>query len=490
MKSLLNRTRGISDPVQVATSAETPIKPKVKPLDMPYAGLLREDQDPLDYGINAGKKAGEVALSGWHMLLCGLTGSGKGRAVIMPGILMWGDQPVVAMSAKGDLVEGTIKKRAQRGPVYLLDLSEEVKESELQGVDVTRVVSDPCRLVNTDDEAMAMSDLLQATSKVGSASGGGGGNSDPTWENLAARPLAALLRAGGALPHPKTGEILDGGGISWVLEALDHMPKKKEDGGADDPTQKDLVTPNWSNAYRRAQGLLNSRHASAFHAVMTMSDKQRDSVAINMRNALKAWSLDTVAGDGTAAPFHPSMLEIPGATLYIVSPMDGSAASAACAVIEQSIQWWRRNIGRDLPTLGLFLDELAQCAPLPNLPAYVSILRGYNVRLLAALQNTEQLKRAYSDSWEEMLTTFPSVLILPGTPEKQLLEQAAWFAGEDERITSSTQDGSVTRSTERTERFTSSELIPRRKGTARLLVGGQAGPLVDVPDIDATDLLD
>lgn len=498
MKNLLSRSKVQSESDLIAAVAVRAAgNPKSAPrhLDMPYAGILREDQDPLDEGINAGRRAGDIALSGWHMLLSGLTGSGKGRRVLCQNIIMWGQQPVIAMSTKGDLAEVTIRKRGMRGPVYTLDLSNEIQESELQGVEATRVVSDPCRLVNTDDEAMMMSDLLQATAKVGSASGGDGGGSDPTWENLAARPLAAFLRAGGVLPHPVTGEMFDGGGIQWVLDAIDHPPqdsKESKDGEnvPEDPTESNLVTPNWSNAYLRASSLLESRHAEALRAVMNMVDKQRDSVAINLRNALKAWSLSTVAGDGTAEAFHPNMLEQPGATLYIVSPADGSAAAAACAVIEQSIQWWRRNVGRKLPTLGLFLDELAQCAPIPNLPSHISVLRGYNIRLVAAVQNTTQLKRRYKDSYEEMLTTFPSVLVMPGTPEKDLLEQASWFAGEDERMTSSVQGSSVTRSTERTERVTSSELLPRKKGTARLLIGGQPGVLVDVPDISATDLLD
>lgn len=477
--------------------AETPqpqTTSKPKPLSMPYAGLISTDvdPDPVEGGLNAGRRKGDLALSGWHMLLSGLTGSGKGRRVFGPNIVAWGQQPVIAMSTKGDLVELTIAKRAQRGPVYLMDLSQEVTEDDLQGVNVTRVVSDPCSLVNSDDEAMRMSDLLQATAKVGSASGGGGGDGDSTWENQAARPLAAFIRAGGAVPHPQTGQLVDGGGVRWVLDALDHPPAKKDDPDAEpDPTESDFVTPNWSNAYLRASALLGSRHAEALFAIMTMVDKQRDSVAINLRNALKAWSLDAVSGDGTAEPFQPAMLEEPGATLYITSPMDGSAASAACAVIEQSIQWWRSNVGRKLPTLGLFLDELAQCAPIPNLPAHISVLRGYNVRLIAGLQNTTQLKRRYEDSYEEMLTTFPSVLILPGTPEKELLEQAAWFAGTAERVTSSVDaHGNATRSTEIAEKITSSELLPRRKGQGRLLIGGQPGLLVDLPDIEATNLLD
>ncbi len=118
---------------------------------MPYAGLLIADQDPLDDGLNAGRRAGDLALSGWHMLLCGLTGSGKGRRVITPpGIIMFGQNPVIAMSTKGDLADDTIRKRAQRGPVYTLDLSNEIRESELHGVDVTAVRSDPCALVSTE----------------------------------------------------------------------------------------------------------------------------------------------------------------------------------------------------------------------------------------------------------------------------------------------------------------------------------------------------
>lgn len=484
---------------EVANSQAQPQKSqeapqKKKRLNMPYAGLISTDvdPDPVEGGLNAGRAKGDLALSGWHMLLTALTGAGKGRRVFGPNILMWGTQPVIAMSTKGDLVEMTIAKRAQRGPVFLMDLSEEVTEDELKGVDVTRVVSDPCTLVNSDDEAMRTSDLLQATAKVGSASGGDGGGGDSTWENLAARPLAAFIRAGGAIPHPETNELVDGGGIRWVLEAIDHPPAKRDDPDAEpDPTEKDWVTPNWSNAYRRASSLFGSRHAEALYAVMTMVDKQRDSVAINLRNALKAWSLDAVSGDGTVEPFRPAMLEQPGATLYITSPMDGSAASAACSIIEMSIQHWRRNVSRKLPTLGLFLDELAQCAPLPNLPAHISVLRGYNVRLIAGLQNTTQLERRYKDSYKEMMTTFPSVLILPGTPEKDLLEQAAWFAGTAERVTSTVDaNGNTTRSTEITEKITSSELLPKRLGTGRLLIAGQPGLIVDLPDIAATKLLD
>lgn len=460
--------------------------PAREALTSPYVGLLVEDQDPLDFGINAGRKKGQYALGGPHSLVTGGTGQGKGRRCLMQSILMWGNNPVVAMSTSGDLVEGTIRKRTARGPVYLLDLCGEVQQAELRGIDVRRVVSDPCALITSDDEAMMMADLLLATGDQKSA---GGSGESSIWQNLASRPLAALLRAGGELPNVESGELVWGGGINWVLRALDHP--ELVDG---DTEHLDLERPSWTTAYLRVSGLLGSRYAEALRAAQKMDVRQRDSIAINVASALKPWTLSTVAGDddGTSVAFRPAMLEERGATLYVVSPMDGSAAGAACAVIEQSIQHWRRGISRNLPTLGLFLDEVANCAPLPKLPSHIAVLRKYKVRLVAAVQTVIQLERVWGEvGMKEMLRTFPSVLLLPSTPDKELLELASWFAGEDERTTSSTDEyGKTTRSSDRTERVTSAELIPRRKGTARLIIGGGPGVLVEIPDLSETDLSD
>ena len=396
---------------------------------------------------------------------------------MMQSIVMWGQQPVVCMSAKGDLVEGTIRKRGARGPVYLLDLSDEVRESELRGVKVQRVISDPCTLVTNDDEAKMMADLL-----LFAADDGKPGNSDgDIWKKNAARPLAAFLRAGGMIPNVETKELIDGGGINWVLDALDDL-----DGEAD------VESPNWNNAILRTKSMLKSRHAGVLRAVKNMDARQRDSVTINIRQALDPWTLSTVAGGEDTVPFRMGMLEEPGATLYIVSPSDGSAAGAATAVINQCIQYWRRNIDRNLPTLGLFLDEVAQSARIPKLPEFIAVLRGYNIRLIAAVQTVIQLKRRWGDDgMEEMLRTFPSVLIMPSTPDREVFELASWFAGEEERTTTSVDEsGRTTRSKDRMEVITASELVPRKKGTARLLIGGAPGPLVSIPDVSETNILD
>jgi len=462
--------------------------------DTPYAGLVLVDQ-PADDGNgtepNAGLRAGQIAATAPHLAVIGKTGSGKTRSCLGPNVVLWGDRPVVAMSSKGDLAELTIRQRSMNGPVYLLDLSGEVRESELHGIEVRRVVADPCALVTNDDEAANMSSLLHAVGTLGAGGTGSASDESAQWKALATRPLANFLRAGGWLPDPEdpSGEPLWGGGIAWALAAAEDIGGDED--RADPEAPVDYETPNWDTAYLRTKALLRSRHAQSLLAAKRRDPKQRDSVAINCLMALTPWTLESVAGDGTGVPFRPSMLEERGATLYIVSPFDGSAAPAATAVIMQCINHWRKRVGRLDPLL-MVLDELANGAPLPALPQIVGEARGLGIRMVVGLQSSSQFEPRWGSAGLKILRdTFPAVLIYPGTgaAEKDFLEDAAWAAGEEERTTSSTDaTNRASRSRDRVEAQNAADLLPRRRGQARLLAGGGPGLLVSVPDIDATSL--
>ena len=463
--------------------------------DLPYAGKVLEDQ-PADDGNgidpNAGKHAGEFAVTAPHLMVLGKTGGHKTRSCLAPNVVIWGDRPVVAMSSKGDLAELTIRQRASRGPVYLLDLSGEVRDSELQGVDVTRIVSDPCALVSTDDEAMNMSTLLHSVGTLGAGGTGDSSDESAQWKALATRPLANFLRAGGWLPNPDDpeGEPVWGGGINWALAAAEDIGGDVKDQGREDGPI-DLKTPNWDTAYRRSKGLLKSRHAQSLMAAKKRDPRQRDSVAINCLMALTPWTLESVTGDGKGERFHPQKLERPGATLYIVSPFDGSAAPAATAVVMQCINHWRKRVGQLQPLL-MVLDELANGAPLPALPQIVGEARGLGIRMVVGMQSSSQFEPRWGSAGLKILRdTFPAVLIYPGTgaSEKEFLEDAAWTTGEEERTTSSTDaTNKASRSRDRVEVQTAADLLPRRRGQARLLVAGGPGLFVSVPDIEATSL--
>lgn len=462
-------------------AGQKPAPPPAPPSDLPYGGILTAA--PTTDETNRERGRGEVALTAPHLLVSGRTGSGKSRSVLGPNIVMWGSRPVVAMSSKGDLAEMTIKKRSTRGPVYLLDLSGEVRESELQDVPVTHVRCDPCALIETDDDALAMASLLIEVGGLASGNSGGG-SSDSFWSTLAMRPLAALLRAGGYYVDDE-GDQRWGGGIRWVLDAC-------EDPGqtADDADNVDLDAANWVTAIARNAGI-GGIHGPSLIAARALDPRQRDSIGINCRVALSAWAMQAVAGAPGQKAFSPDMLETPGATLYIVSPMTGAAAPAASAVLTQIVNHWRKRVG-DLPEILFVLDELPNGAPLPRLAAWVGEARGLGVRIVAAVQATSQFEPRWGAAGLKILREiFPAILVLPGAPEKEILETAAWAAGQAERLTASTDAaGKVSHSRDMVDLIKPAELLPQARGQGRLILGGRPGVLVALPDIAKTDLLD
>ncbi|MFT4086204.1 MAG: type IV secretory system conjugative DNA transfer family protein [Gordonia sp. (in: high G+C Gram-positive bacteria)] len=463
--------------------------------DTPYVGLIdiADGAVVVDDEANAGARKGDLAAGAVHTLVSGRTGSGKSRSCLAPAAIMWGERPVVCVSSKGDLAELTAPKRSRRGPAYLMDLSGEVRDAELRDAEVTRVASDPVALIDSDDAALEMAALLLEVGSLGAGGGGAGGGGDSFWQSLAMRPLAAILRAAGTHFEFHDHEAVEtaGGGISWALAAC-------EDVGDDDgPTEdldphadEDLSHPDWDNAYLRAASV-GSRHAQSLLSAKAMDPRQRDSIAINMRVALGAWALEAVAGDGSLPAFTPDMLEAKGATLYVVSPLAGAAAPAASATLTGVVNHWRKRVG-EVPAVLMVIDECPNTSPLPRLANWVGEARGLNIRLLVAVQATSQFEPRWGAAGMKILReTFPSILILPGAPEREILELAAW-AGGQEHVGSGSIDaaGRASLGSERTERYSSSGLLPSRKGEGRLILSGRPGVRVYLPDIAATNLLD
>lgn len=448
--------------------------PSTPPADEPYVGLDRK-----------GGGARPIRTGMPHVLVAGVTGSGKSRTVLVPAALEWGRRAAVIVSSKADLAELAAPTRASYGPCYLMDLSGEVDDAELAGARVTRVASDPVALVHDDDSAMELASLLQEVGPLAAGSGqsGGGGDGD-FWKSLALPALAGILRAAHDYYDVDANVDRDGGGVRWALRAalIENGPQPDGDG------RVDLETPSWDTAIHRLESI-GSRHALGLVASKSRPDEQRSSIGINMQVAITGWMMDAVAGDGSLPVFTPSMLEAPGATLFIVAPLTGAAAPAAAATLTALYNHWRLHHKR-LQDLMMVVDELPNTAPLPRLANWVSEARGLGMRIVAAVQSTSQFEKKWgSAGLKELKDNFPQILILPpGVTERELLEQAAWAAGHVERGTASTDiAGHASGGRDKVEAITGASLLPR-KGQGRLLVSGMPGHLVYLPDIDATGL--
>lgn len=476
-------------------------EPSPLPDDIPYAGWLHVSPDatgnrpPITHDDrNYGRTHGQRASAPVHLLVSGETGRGKTRAVLGINILAWGPRPVVAMSSKGDMAELTIRGRATHGPVYLMDLSGEVRESELRGVEVTKVAADPVASITTDDEALDMASLLMEVGALGSGDGASSG--DSFWQSLARRRLACFLRAGGWYPG-ENGTPVWGGGIEWALEACENAgPPGPGVGVTSDgidpeatPEPPDFTEPSWDIAYRRAcrQG---SRHAASLLAAKAMDQRQRDSIGINCQVALSAWAQESVA-NGLPA-FTPDMLTDPGATLYIVSPMGGAAAPAASLTLVSIVNYWRRRVGQ-LPPVLFVLDEVTNGSPIPakRFLGWVGEGRSLGIRLVAAVQSTDQFGLIWNDAALRALRSImPAVLVMKGGNEIELFERAAKLALPEETGAASLDAGGrVSHSRQRAPGIEVADLVPRTAAEGRLLLSGEQGVRVDLPDISRLGLV-
>lgn len=474
----------------VTTAPAAPVLP-----DEPYAGLLDlggTEGAIIEDEANEGRVHHSVARTAPHLLVSGRTGSGKSRTVLIPNILRWGPRPLISMSSKGDVAEMTIRKRAEVGPVYLLDLSGEVRESELRGVDVTRVRVDPCTSITTDDQALELAGLLLRIGDLSDGGGDGGGGDSAFWKNLAKSQLAAALRAGGKYPDPATGRPRWGGGIAWVAQAVADVGPDLQSAAENksDTAALDVTTPNWNSIYWRTVG--GSRHAESIRVTKTMDERQRDSVRINLNVAVSAWNNDAVSGNQQEeTPFHPSMLEGPS-TLFIVAGMSVVGGPAVAQALISVVDHWRKRVGELAPIM-FVLDEFTNASPIPAryVLQWISEGRGLGIRLVVAMQSTRQLSLLWGQAAAETVRALmPATLVLPGAGETALLREAAEATPPAERSVATTDASGRVSYAPQLVQPQYAELLPRHKGEGRLLLSGMAGVKVFLPDVAATDLLD
>ena len=92
---------------------------------------------------------------------------------------------------------------------------------------------------------------------------------------------------------------------------------------------------------------------------------------------------------------------------------------------------WRRR-----PVV-LALDEVANIAPVPDLPAMVSEGGSQGVVTLACLQDLSQARGRWGTAAEGFLSLFGTTVVLPGIGDVQTLEALSTLAGEEEVSTRS-----------------------------------------------------
>ena len=399
-----------------------------------------------------------------HILGLAPPGTGKTRRWLAPSAVLW-PGPAVVSSSKDDLMQMVSSRR--RGNAMLLDLRPAAPPHYSGEFISCRY--DPTALISDLEGAQAAAETMLSMSSVGF----GGTQARPAadngmWENLAFAPLTCLLYA--------ASPAATGMGVDWALEAA-------EDVGMPPHWPRQVSTDaSWAVA---ALWCGNPIFEARVRGVLTMADKQRDSVKMTVGKALTAW-LRTSIRDRGLPIFDPAFLDEPDTTLYVLSPSEGTVAPLAVTLMEQLIRRQRLKVaqGEPYPRIALFLDELPN-TPLPKILQYFAEARGLGVTICAAAQASSQLDVAYGAlQGRAIRDVVPATLLMYGAHEEELMRSAAFWAGKTTRSQQSydhNRDGNST-SRQFANALEPEELSPRNTGEARLLVRGAPGQMVELID--------
>jgi type IV secretory pathway TraG/TraD family ATPase VirD4 len=399
----------------------------LKPLPDPLSLVLATSQSH-GHGIYVGcsLKGGGVPLFARPqegVLLLGPPRSGKTAAVVVPNVLA-ACGPVIAASTKADLLAPTWSTRCQVGPVFLYDPSGSVPCPP----GVERVGWSPLGLASTWDGAVLVAESMVRAARPGTDRG-----EAAHWSERAAALLAAVLHAG-ALEGRPFHELLAAVNRHDAEEARAALAR----GGAEralDLLEGIIVTEGreQSGIWSTASGVLAGYRTDA--ALDSTRGRLLDAAELLGSRG----TLYVCAGSDhqrQAAPLVAGLLREVRVAAYqssLVATVTGSSAG-----VDPFLGPPRAS---SRPPLLLVLDELANIAPLHDLPRLVAEGGSQGVVTLACLQDLSQARAAWEREADGFLSLFGTKLIFPGIGDTRTLEAISLLGGEHEVPTVSVSQG-------------------------------------------------
>ncbi len=331
-------------------------------------------------------------------LILGPPRSGKSSCVVVPAILT-APGAVVSTSTKPDILEATAPARADIGPCLLYDPSGTVPVPP--GVEPVRW--SPIASCADWDETLLVARSLVLTARSVSR--------EDHWSGRAEALLGAVLHAA----------ALDGTGMRTVLGWIDRHQ------GA--PALAVLDREGAEGAANQLAGIM-------------MTDSREQSGIWSTASGVLAAYRSSAALDSTVSPnFDPFRFLDQRGTLYICATGRHQAVTAPLVVgilnDVRAAAYARSSARVGGPPVLLALDEVANIAPLPDLPAMVSEGGGQGLLTLACLQDLSQARLRWGQAAEGFLSLFGSTVVLPGIGDVRTLESLSALAGEEEVLTRS-----------------------------------------------------
>lgn len=427
-----------------------------RPPVTPFAGWTRDSQGrrvPLETAPHVGGFAPP--------------GTGKTRRWLAQSAVLW-PGPAFVSSSKDDLMQMVASRRY--GPTALLDLRPIT--APFYPKEYVSYRFDPTALITCLNDAKATAQSLLSTSAIAMSGSAFRQGSDPgPWDQLALAPLVCLLYA--------ASPAATGQGMEWTLQASENVETPMFEG----PYQTTFA-PGWASA---AAWTGDPLFEARVRAVLEMEPKQRDSVKMTVTKVLTAWLL-TTERDRDFPPLDLSFFDAPDATLFLLTPADGTVAAQAIVLMDQLINRQRMKVAQweEFHRIGLFLDEITN-TPIPRLPQYLAESRGLGCSICFAAQAGSQLDAIYGPlQGKAIRDVTPAAMIMYGSHERDVMESAAFWSGKATRSHQSYDHNSDNKNTSRHfgNALEPAELLPRNIGEARLIPRGTPGEMVELIDFD------
>ncbi len=390
------------------------------------------------------------------VLVLGPPRSGKTTAVVIPTLLA-APGPALCTSTKPDVLRATLRARAELGQVWLFDPCGALSEWPSG---VRRLCWSPVAAARSWDDA-----LLTARAMAAATTPGRGTTNEAHWRERSTALLAPLLHAACLAERP-VADVL-----RWVLrQDLDVPGRVLEDHHAD--TASDVLV-----------------------GIAKTDERERSSIFSATAGVLSAYNADATRRSAAHPNFDPSRFVVSTDTLYITAPAHEQALAAPLIVglLEQlrTAAFLHAAHGPSGPPMLWCLDEVANIAPIHDLPALVSEAGGQRLHILACLQDLSQARTRWGPhAADGFLSLFQTKLLLTGIADTRTLESVSLLLGEYDRhlishtlgrsqphelLAPPTDSESVTYHTQRHRTLTPGEIHRLPPGHALLLHGSHWG---------------
>jgi type IV secretion system protein VirD4 len=339
------------------------------------------------------------------VMVLGPPRSGKTSSVVIPAMLS-APGAAVSTATKRDVLQATWRSRSEIGQVWLFDPT---GEQDALPREIRRLSWSPVSAASSWDGALLMARAMAACTAAGA-----GTTNEQHWRERSTALLAPLLHAANLAERP-IAEVL-----RWVLrQDLEPAGLTLEDHDA--TVAKDVLV-----------------------GIAKTDGRERSSIFSATAGVLSAYNADATRRSAARPNFDPERFVDSCDTIYVTAASHKQALAAPLVVglLEQIRHATYEHAGvAPLPTpVFLCLDEVANIAPIHDLPALISEAGGQGLHVMACLQDLSQARQRWGDAAADgFLSLFQTKLILSGIADSRTLEAISLALGEyDRRLVSNT----------------------------------------------------